>query len=64
VQRHVLRLPPQPHHAGPRREHGRRLGDQALAPRRSRLGRRAARHRGDHRPCISRGMRPTSRRST
>ena len=42
-QRHVLRAARQPHHAGRRARHGRRLGNEAAADARARLGGRAAR---------------------
>ena len=39
LQRHVLRLAPQPDHARRRDPHGRRLGDEAAARRRDTIGR-------------------------
>ena len=56
VQRHVLRQPAQPHHAGPLDAHGRRLGDASpsrtgprLDDREARHARHAASHRDRHR---------------
>ena len=68
-ERHALRREGQPDHAGPRGEHGRRLGDAAAARAGIRLGGRAARDarqrspRSRSTPITSRATTPTARRS-